>query len=152
VVHGGTSPGATVTINGAAASVATDGEFRAEVALAPGDNTIEVVAVDASGDRKSVVLTVVSLIPPPQPFILVVTEPRDQSIVSEATVRLSGRTGTDAIVTVQGVGVAVDALGVFSTTVTLDQGPNVIDVVAADIDGRVLSTVIAIIYRPPTGG
>ena len=152
VVHGSTSPGATVTINGAAVTVATDGEFRAEVALSPGDNTIEVVAADASGDRKSVVLTVVSLVQPPQPFILVVTEPRDQSIVSEGTIRLSGRTGTDAIVTVQGVGIEVDAVGVFSTTVTLDEGPNVIDVVATDADGRVLSTVIAVIYRPKTGG
>ena len=152
VVHGSTSPGATVTINGAAVSVATDGEFRAEVALSPGDNTIEIVAANAFGDRESVVLTVVSLVPPPQPFILVVTEPRDQSIVSEGTIRLSGRTGTDAIVTVEGVGIAVDAVGVFSTTVTLDQGPNVIDVVATDADGRVLSTVIAVIYRPKTGG
>ena len=137
-----------VSINGAAVSVASDGEFSAEVALSPGDNTIEIVAVDASGDRKSVVLTVVSMVPLPQPFILVVTEPRDQSIVSEGTIRLSGRTGSDAIVTVEGVGIAVDAVGVFSTTVTLDPGPNVIDVVATDADGRVLSRVIAVIYRP----
>jgi uncharacterized protein YfaP (DUF2135 family) len=151
VVHGSTSPGATVTINGAAVTVATDGEFRAEVALSPGDNSIEVVATDASGNRESVILRVVSLVQPPQPFVLVVTEPRDQSIVSEGTIRLSGRTGTDAVVTVQGVGIAVDAVGVFSTTVTLDEGPNVIDVVATDADGRVLSTVIAVIYRPKTG-
>lgn len=148
VVHGSTSPGAAVTINGAAVSVAADGEFTAEVALSPGDNTIEVVAADASGARESLVLTVVSLVAPPQPFILVITEPRDQSIVSEATIRLSDLTGTDAIVTVQGVGITVDAVGVFSTTIALDQGPNVIDVVATDADGRVLSAVIAIIYRP----
>ncbi len=148
VVHGTTSPGATLTINGVAASVAADGEFREEVALSSGSNTIEVTAADASGARESVVLTVGSLVSPPQPFILAVTEPQDQSIVSEGTIRLSGRTGTDAIVTVQGVGIDVDEVGVYSTTVTLDAGPNVIDIVATDADGRVLSTVIAVIYRP----
>ena len=32
--------------------------------------------------------------------------------------------------------------------ITLEPGPNIIDVVATNNDGQVLSTVIALIYRP----
>jgi hypothetical protein len=80
--------------------------------------------------------------------LLVITEPQDQSIVSVRNLRLSGRTGPEAIVSVNGVSVNVDTLGLFSTIVTLEPGPNIIDVVATNDDGRGLSTVIAVIYRP----
>lgn len=148
VVHGVTTPGAQVHISGVTVVVANDGRFEAEVALAPGINTIRIVATDSAGNRESRELAVTSLALPPQPFLLLVTEPEDQSIVSEELVRLSGRTGPEAIVSVNGVSVSVDELGFFSTTVTMEPGPNIIDVVATDTDGRVLSAVIAVIYRP----
>ncbi|MCH8992825.1 MAG: hypothetical protein IIA44_13900 [Acidobacteria bacterium] len=65
-----------------------------------------------------------------------------------STIRVSGRTGTEAVVTVNGVSVLVDEVGIFVADVTLQPGPNLIDVVATDADGRILSTVIAVIYRP----
>lgn len=148
VVHGAASPGATVSVNGASVGADPDGRFQALVTLSPGENSIEVVAVDDMGNQVEKVLTVTSLALPPQPFMLIITEPRDQAIVSDATIRLAGRSGPEAVVTVQRVGVAVDALGVFSTTVTLDQGPNIIEIVATDTDGTILSAVIAVIYRP----
>ena len=83
-----------------------------------------------------------------QPFLLLITEPRDQSVVSSSPIRLSGRTSADAVVSVNGVYVPVDVLGIFSTMVRLDAGPNIIEVVATDTNGRVLSSIIAVIYRP----
>ena len=77
-----------------------------------------------------------------------VTEPPDQSIVSQSPIRLSGRTSPQAVVSVNGVSIEVDDLGIFTTTVTVDAGPNIIDVVGTDPGGDSLSTVIAIIYRP----
>ncbi len=148
VVHGVTTPGALVAVEDIAAPVGSDGRFRAEVALTPGANVIRVVATDSAGNRESRELNVTSLALPPQPFLLLVTEPEDQSIVSEGSIRLAGHTGPDAIASVNGVSVSVDGLGFFSTTVTLEPGPNIIDVVATDNDGSVLSTVIAVIYRP----
>ena len=148
VVHGDTSAGAQVTVGDFTASVDPDGRFQVEVTLAPGINTLRVVASDSSGNRKTVELDVTSLALPALPFLLLVTEPQDQSIVSEATVRLSGRTGPEAVTSVNGVSVSVDELGFFSTVITLEPGPNIIDVVATDLDGRVLSTVLALIYRP----
>ena len=111
-------------------------------------NAIEVVATDSQGNQQSSRLTVTSLALPPQPFLLIITEPQDQSIVSEKNLRLSGRTGPEAIASINGVSVTVDALGFFSTMVTLDSGPNIIDVVATNNDGLVLSKVIAVIFRP----
>ena len=148
VVHGVATPGATIVINGQATAVDREGRFSAETGLSPGANTIEVVATDSQGNRKNSRLTVTSLAPPPQPFLLVITEPQDQSIVSVRNLRVSGRTGPEAIASVNGVSVNVDTLGLFSTIVTLEPGPNVIDVVATNNDGRDLSTVIAVIYRP----
>ena len=148
VVHGVTTPGALVNIAGVRAEVGPEGRFQAEVSLAPGMNTIQVVATDSMDNRESRDLNVTSLALAPQPFLLLVTEPEDQSIVSERLISLSGRSGQDAIVSVNGVSVAVDELGFFSTKVTLEPGPNIIDVVATDADGRILSTVIAVIYRP----
>ena len=148
VVHGVTSAGAQVVVEGFAASVDPDGRFQVEVTLVPGINTFRVVATDSLGNQESRELNVTSLALPPLPFLLLVTEPEDQSIVSEAVVRLSGRTGPEAITSVNGVSVSVDELGFFSTTVTLDPGPNIIDVVATNVDGKTLSTVLALIYRP----
>jgi hypothetical protein len=148
VVHGFATPGATVTVNGQAEKVGGEGRFRAEVSLAPGTNRVEVVATDVTGDREMDILFITYVPPPPQPFFLVVTEPRDQSIVSESPIRLSGRTMPDAVVSVSGVGIPVDDLGAFWTMVTMEPGPNIIDVVATNAEGRVLSTVVALIYRP----
>ena len=79
--------------------------------------------------------------------MLLVTEPQDQSVVSQENIRLSGRTGPEAIASVNGVSVSVDRVGIFSTVITMEPGPNIIDVVATNDDGQVLSAVVAVIYR-----
>ena len=147
VVHGVTTSGATVTVNGDVTAVDDDGGFQAEVGLSPGINRIEVVATDAAGNRRDTDLTVTSVVLPPQPFFLLITEPKDQSVVSDNPIRLSGRTSADAVVSVNGVSVPVDILGIFSVTITLELGPNIIGVVATDTDGRILSSIIALIFR-----
>ena len=148
VVHGVASLGAQVTINGEAVTVGQDGGFRGEAALSPGVNQIEVVATDALGSRRVQVLTVTSLALPTLPFMLLITEPADQSIVLSSIIRLSGRTGPEAVVSVNGVSLRLDVLGIFSTRVTLEPGPNIIDVVATNNDGQIMSAVIAVIFRP----
>ena len=147
VVHGQTSPGALIAINDDRVAVDRDGRFQEEVGLSPGVNTIQVVAVDSQGNREIREFTVTSQVLPPQPFLLLVTEPQDQSVLSQENIRLSGRTGPEAVVSVNGVSVSVDRVGIFSTMVNLNPGPNIIDVVATNDDGQVLSTVVAVIYR-----
>ncbi len=148
MVRGLTTPGALVGINDERVAVEPDGGFQVEVGLAPGVNSIQVVAIDTQGNRATQVLSVTSLVLPSQPFMLLVTEPQDQSVVYQGTVSLSGRTGPEAVASVNGVPVSVDEFGIFATTITLEPGPNSVDVVATNNDGRVLSAVVSVIFRP----
>ena len=152
VVRGITQSGAAVTINDVPAILEGNGKqgtaFRGSVPLAFGENEIMVVASDNLGNQSTRVLTVKSIAPPPLPFLLVITEPRDLSIVSTGIIRLSGRTGPEAVISVNGVSSPIDLVGNFSTLVVLEPGPNIIDVVSTNSDGQVMSAVAAVIYRP----
>ena len=148
VLSGVVSPGATVSINQGQAIVEEYGKFRGAVDLVPGKNEIQVVAMDIQGNQVTKVVTVTSITVPVRPFMLVITEPKHESIVSDENIQLSGRTGPEAVVSVNGALQSVDLMGSFSTPVVLEPGPNLFDVVATNVDGRVSSSVVAVIYRP----
>ncbi len=88
----------------------------------------------------------------PQPFFLLIIEPQHDTVVTDPSMRLSGRTGADAVVSVNGVSAEVDGLGAFTTIAQLEPGPNIIDVVATSPEGEVISSVVAVIYRPAKTG
>ena len=144
VVYGQTEPGARVLISGTEATVDAQGGFRAEVSLEEGENPLEISAVTESGDRSQESRRVTSLA---LPFLLLITEPENNSVVDVSRLPLSGRTGPNAIVSINGRSVPVDRFGYFSTTMLLIEGPNIIDVVATNDDGETLSEVVAVIYR-----
>ena len=146
VVYGQTLPGARVFITGEETEVDAEGGFRADISLMPAENEVVIVAQHDDGRLHRVTRKVTSLA---LPFLLLVTEPENESIVSAAALPLSGRTGPNAILSVNGRSIPVDRFGYFSSSVQLDEGPNVIDVVATNDDGRTLSTVLAVIYRAP---
>jgi hypothetical protein len=73
----------------------------------------------------------------------------DESIVRSDTVLLRGSTSTDAIVSVNGVILEIQPDGTFELTLALDPGPNIVDVVASDIDGSSINSSLAIISIPP---
>ena len=148
VLSGVVSPGARVSINQEPAIVEEDGKFRGAVDLVPGKNEIQVVATDIQGNQVTKVVTVTSITVPVRPFMLVITEPKHESILSDENIRLSGRTGPEAVVSVNGALQSVDLMGSFSTPVVLEPGPNLLDVVSTNVDGRVSSSVVAVIYRP----
>ena len=82
-------------------------------------------------------------------FFLHIAEPADgEAIVTTDTFDIVGRTAVDALVSVNDEfpDVAID--GTFTSTVTLDEGPNVIEVVASTSAGEESSIVILIIYEP----
>ena len=149
VAYGLTLREASVTVNGVPATVDINGGFRAETDLNPGINVVEIVATTEAGDNVVVRRTVDSLSLPPQPFLLVIDEPPPQSIVAQPRQRLAGHTSPQAVVSVNGVSVAVNPFGAFDTTVTLEPGPNIIEVVSTNQDGQVLSAIVPVIYRPP---
>lgn len=78
---------------------------------------------------------------------LTVTEPQDEATVYAADLLVKGHTEVDAVVSVEGVSVEVDADGNFSTVVTLEEGPNLIEVEASDFEGNEGSVVLTVIYE-----
>lgn len=149
VVHGfAAAAGAQVEVNGQAVELDDEGRFRQAVALSPGVNGIEVTAAAPDGQRANITLTVISLALPPQPFFLLITQPENQSVAAQPSIPLAGRTTPGTVVSVNGIALSVDAAGVFSTTVTLEAGPNIIDVAAIGAEGETLQETIAVIYRP----
>ena len=147
VVHGYAHPAAAVQINDNPADLDDTGRFSRLIDLSPGFNTIHIAAETPNGMRETVTISVISLLLPPQPFFLIVTQPEDQSFVTHPTIPLIGRTTAGTVVTVKGVAVPVDISGVFSTTITLEPGPNLIEVQGTSADGEQLSALVAIIYR-----
>ena len=71
-----------------------------------------------------------------------------ESVVRTKTVSISGATSPDALVSVNGVLVDVNSEGVFTTSVSLDDGANLVEVVASDFKGNDVSAVLTIIYIP----
>ena len=138
-----------MAINGKEIELDANGRFQGIVDLASGLNLIEVLAEDISnGNQLRETILVTSLVLPVQPFFLLVTQPGDQTIITQRSILLAGRTVPGAVVSVNGVSVPVDLVGIFATTIILNAGPNIIDVLATDTEGEVLSTIIAVIYRP----
>ncbi|MBM3942308.1 MAG: hypothetical protein FJ316_05195 [SAR202 cluster bacterium] len=68
--------------------------------------------------------------------ILDVSSPADESVVTKSPVDVAGKAAPDAVVTVNGQVVEVDANGRFNVQVTLEEGPNVIEVLASDFSGQ----------------
>ena len=79
-------------------------------------------------------------------LFLMLLSPVDNSVVSTSEVPVSGMTVPDSYLSVNGVSVLVGSDGSFSTTVVLEEGPNLIEVIASDGNGDEQSAVLAIIY------
>jgi uncharacterized protein YfaP (DUF2135 family) len=77
---------------------------------------------------------------------LEIVTPKDESVVQNASVLVQGRTVPDAVVSVNGQPAEVDASGNFSATITLEQGPNSIEVIASDFLDNQESKVFTVIY------
>lgn len=69
----------------------------------------------------------------------------EENIVRGNTLFLSGRANPDAVLSINGVIVPVDSDGVFGVNVSLDPGPNLLEVVASDLAGNTESRVITVI-------
>ncbi|MBM4445403.1 MAG: hypothetical protein FJ020_08930 [Chloroflexi bacterium] len=78
---------------------------------------------------------------------LAVTQPQNESVVNTAVILVKGTTNPDAVVTVNGTVADVDADGNFSVMVTLEEGPNLIEVYASDFEYREASEILTVVYE-----
>jgi hypothetical protein len=111
--------------------------------LDAGPNAIDVIATDDNNNQGEVLL-MVNAMPTTSTTLgasqgtlpLTVTSPIDSATLSTNTVTVQGQTTPGATVTVNGNSDVADANGNFSIDVSLDNGPNAIDVIAMDDNGN----------------
>ena len=72
----------------------------------------------------------------------------EETIVKGSSIIVAGRTRADAVLSINGVIIPMDDEGRFEVTVALNMGPNLIEVVASDLDGNQQSRVLAVIALP----
>ena len=146
-VLGKTRVDAVVGVNGVPVDVAVNGGFQRDIPLEEGVNLIEVVATGLSGESVYQPIAVF-FIPPTAGLPFTLFYPADGLSVSEPNILVMGGTRPDAAVGVNGSPVGVNVLGLVSTTVSLDPGANLIEVVATDIQGNVRFSTVAVFYLP----
>lgn len=82
-------------------------------------------------------------------FLLSIEEPFDiESIVDESSIEVVGRTRVDAVVSVGNDFAEIDEDGRFRVPVQLEEGPNIIEVVASLESGEELVEILVVIYSP----
>lgn len=81
----------------------------------------------------------------PESLFLEITAPKDEIVLNESSLVVLGQTVADAVVSVNGQSVELDANGNFAATVALEQGPNAIEIIASDFRGNQESRVISVI-------
>lgn len=75
----------------------------------------------------------------------------DGSSVTSPTVNVSGKAAAKAEVSVNDIDLVADAVGNFSTNITLDEGENLIVVIANDQDGNSAEKDLTVTYNGPAG-
>ena len=143
----GITSGSEIGINGLPVEVLEDGTFQRDLTLIDGVNLIEVMATGLGGQATSRQLVVFYVSPTAGlPFTLLY--PPDGLTVSQPEVNVLGVTTLDAIVGVNQIPVEVNSLGVFSASVALEEGANLVEVVATNIQGNIRFQTVAVFYTP----
>ena len=84
--------------------------------------------------------------PTPMPLFLEITTPKDESVVTTSVIEVKGKALPTAVLSVNGVLISVKEDGSFTTSVSLEEGPNVIEVVTSDIGGSEIGNFLMVTY------
>ncbi len=82
------------------------------------------------------------------PLLLRVLSPQDGAVVGTAQIQVNGLATPGEVVTVNDNIILVGADGQFQTTVSLDQGPNLIEVIASNNTGNETNVELTVTYQP----
>lgn len=81
-------------------------------------------------------------------FLQLISPPELEVFTDTGTLTVAGRTRVDAVVTINDSVVEPDIDGEFSLDVPLEEGPNIIEIVASVDSGEQLDLVLVAIYLP----
>ena len=82
----------------------------------------------------------------PTELYLAVTYPSDGSIIASDKIEVKGRTAPEAVVSVNEEIAVADAQGIFAVTVPLEEGFNILEIVASDSMGNEARTNLIVAY------
>ncbi len=85
---------------------------------------------------------------PGSPIWLRIITPIDQAVVNTPQIEVAGEAPAGAVISIDDQILIVGADSRFSAMVTLDEGPNLIEIVASDVMGNELTMEIVVIYEP----
>jgi hypothetical protein len=85
---------------------------------------------------------------PAAPFPLTLLAPRDGETTNTSPLLVSGVTAPGAIVSVNDVVSVADVEGRFDLMVSLQAGPNVLEVIASQADGQQAFAIVTVMYQP----
>lgn len=158
-INGYASPSSKVEIyvDGDVRSVAQtgeDGKFESEdITLSEGTNNISgKTIIDSLGaePKKSLASKNIRLVYSNEKPILEVSEPNDNTEIKggDKKVKVSGKTDVENSVMVNGLTLIIDREGGFSTTVSLNDGDNMISVITTNQVGNTTKIERKVIYTP----
>lgn len=79
---------------------------------------------------------------------LQVLSPLDEAIVNTPQVDVVGSTAAGAVVSINDEILLAGADGQFKATISLEEGPNLIEILASDADGNESSLILTVTYEP----
>jgi len=79
---------------------------------------------------------------------LQVLSPQDEAVVNTPQVDVTGSAPAGAVISINDEILIVGDDGQFKTTISLDEGPNLIEIVASDDNGNETSLSLAVTYEP----
>jgi len=82
------------------------------------------------------------------PVSLQVLSPQDGAVVNAPQIEVSGTASAGAVVTVNDNIIVVGADGQFKTAIALDEGPNLIEIIASNDSGSETSVELTVTYQP----
>jgi len=114
---------------------------------APADATLAVAATVTSAGTPAVAT------PPAQPganaaFAIQVLSPQDGAVVSAPLLDVFGLAPANTVLTINEQIILVGSDGQFKAVVTLDEGPNLIEIVASDFSGVEIVQLLTVTYQP----
>lgn len=74
--------------------------------------------------------------------------PQDEEVFNVSEIEVSGKAPVETVISINDQIVVVSASGEFSVPVSLEEGPNIIELVASDIEGNELDIVLTVVYEP----
>lgn len=108
-----------------------------------GETAAEASAKSATAEAAAAVEQVTGVL-----FLEMLSPVTDELFVTQSSYEFTGRTTVDAVLSVNDTVLEVDEEGRFAFAMDLEEGPNVIEVVASNAQGEQFDEVLLVIYEP----